>query len=530
MEQKIFKIKRNELQSLATKLTAIYGLPRINVNLSAYVKCNDRLFELSLENEKCSFRSYNKKNELDSRFLKVFKSTPSIDVGKKNIKFLIRVFDELGLNKALINKVIDLDYGSEDNKIKIRINSIVGDIFMTNIEDQEIEECKIEPLLKKISLEEIEKYIEKKKMHRDLLINRSGILNSEISEHASKFAIDMYSGLSSIAEVLSSKSNDYSLYEEYYKILVGTNLDSEENKLDDSTLFKPLSIIIPAYNSEKTILKLLKSIQSQKLTKEQKSELDIVVIDDGSDIRLIDELSPHLHEFDFKPKIIRNESNLGLSTARNIGVQLSRNDHLLFLDADILIPSNYLFEHSIRLQTIPNGLFMSLKENIEDTKFSIQDVQNGLPVPSRYDDKRVCRELVEDGGYLPLDTDKLMINRRAGYKYYEILDETNKFRNFGFGRVVNGNTLPAMVVGHNMSITKAMVLNIGGFSDIFMGWGLEDTYFGARAIYRGCFVIPVFTTGVYHINHPPRSGSEEKRRTEYVQNIEVYNNLIREKL
>jgi hypothetical protein len=35
---------------------------------------------------------------------------------------------------------------------------------------------------------------------------------------------------------------------------------------------------------------------------------------------------------------------------------------------------------------------------------------------------------------------------------------------------------------------------------------------------------------VYHINHPPRSGSEEQRQKEYAENIAKYIELIREPL
>lgn len=108
---------------------------------------------------------------------------------------------------------------------------------------------------------------------------------------------------------------------------------------------------------------------------------------------------------------------------------------------------------------------------------------------------------------------------------FEALSDSNCFKDFGFGRVVNGYDLPSMVVGHNMSINKKYVKTVGGFSDSFIGWGLEDSFFGAKVIAEGCFVIPLLDTGVYHVNHPPRSGSTEAREIEYQKNIETYRNL-----
>jgi hypothetical protein len=81
-----------------------------------------------------------------------------------------------------------------------------------------------------------------------------------------------------------------------------------------------------------------------------------------------------------------------------------------------------------------------------------------------------------------------------------------------------------------MSIRKSVFESLGGFSSKFKGWGFEDTYFGACAIANGNFVIPVLNTGVYHINHPPRSGSEKKKQEELVSNLNIYKNLINQNI
>lgn len=113
---------------------------------------------------------------------------------------------------------------------------------------------------------------------------------------------------------------------------------------------------------------------------------------------------------------------------------------------------------------------------------------------------------------------------------YEIVSNTDSFNNFGHGRIINGFDLSSMVVGHNMTINKHLFLKVGGFSEEFIGWGLEDTYFGARLISEGGFVIPLLNCGVYHINHPPRSGSLEKQEKEYSENLKTYKNLINKEI
>ena len=134
-----------------------------------------------------------------------------------------------------------------------------------------------------------------------------------------------------------------------------------------------------------------------------------------------------------------------------------------------------------------------------------------------YDDKRITRVFERSQSWInQVDLDGV----------FETLSDTSLFKNFGHGRVVNGYDLPSMVTGHNMSISKNLLNKVGGFSKHFQGWGLEDTYFGAQVIASGGFVVPLINTGVYHINHPPRSGSEERHREEYAKNIGVYNRLI----
>ena len=55
---------------------------------------------------------------------------------------------------------------------------------------------------------------------------------------------------------------------------------------------------------------------------------------------------------------------------------------------------------------------------------------------------------------------------------------------------------------------------------------MEDAYFASKLVADGCFVIPVLSSCVYHIDHPPRSGSNEKKIEEAMRNHEIYNELL----
>lgn len=93
----------------------------------------------------------------------------------------------------------------------------------------------------------------------------------------------------------------------------------------------------------------------------------------------------------------------------------------------------------------------------------------------------------------------------------ELLNDTNYFKSFGF--VKYGYNGLAESLGHNISTRQKVVKSVQGFSKEFVGWGMEDSYFGAKVIASGNFIIPVLSSAVYHIGYGPRGGDLEKKRT-----------------
>jgi len=84
------------------------------------------------------------------------------------------------------------------------------------------------------------------------------------------------------------------------------------------------SVIIPCYNSSKTIEKTLDSIFSQHY-----SNFEVIVINDGSS----DDTLNILKQQENRIKII-NQKNSGVSTARNKGVNHASGDWIAFCDSD----------------------------------------------------------------------------------------------------------------------------------------------------------------------------------------------------
>lgn len=85
-----------------------------------------------------------------------------------------------------------------------------------------------------------------------------------------------------------------------------------------------ISVVIPAYNREKFISRAIESVLNQTHKVDE-----IIVVDDGS----LDNTLEVLDTFGDKIRVI-NQSNSGVSCARNRGVENSSFDWIAFLDSD----------------------------------------------------------------------------------------------------------------------------------------------------------------------------------------------------
>lgn len=107
-----------------------------------------------------------------------------------------------------------------------------------------------------------------------------------------------------------------------------------------STLPK-VSIIVPVYNVEKYLHRCMDSLINQTL-----EDIEIMVINDGS----TDSSRNILREYERKDKrvIVIDNKNLGVSHSRNIGIDKSKGEFLLFVDSDDWIDLNMIEEMYVK--------------------------------------------------------------------------------------------------------------------------------------------------------------------------------------
>ena len=92
-----------------------------------------------------------------------------------------------------------------------------------------------------------------------------------------------------------------------------------------------LSIIIPAYNEEKTISNIIKKVSQIKIPE---STIEIIVVDDGSTdttFSKINEIKTKISNI----RILRHGKNQGKGAAVKTGIENAKGDYIVIQDADL---------------------------------------------------------------------------------------------------------------------------------------------------------------------------------------------------
>ncbi len=95
-----------------------------------------------------------------------------------------------------------------------------------------------------------------------------------------------------------------------------------------------LSVIIPAYNCEKTLEQTLDSVLNQKC-----KDIQIVLVNDGSKDGT-DEICTEYSK-NFENIFYYKKSNSGVSDTRNKGIEMAQGEYVAFLDSDDIWDKNY---------------------------------------------------------------------------------------------------------------------------------------------------------------------------------------------
>lgn len=152
------------------------------------------------------------------------------------------------------------------------------------------------------------------------------------------------------------------------------------------------SIIIPAYNCEKTIEKCIDSVLNQTY-----QNYELIIVNDGSTDKTANIIKGYKEKH--SNVIVINNTNHGVSYSRNIGVKNSTGDYITFLDADdyyeidcLSVINNYLKKNRVDflrynfkndgIGGFNNDIYDLVGENISKEKLFQHLLTNSKKIPN----------------------------------------------------------------------------------------------------------------------------------------------------
>jgi glycosyltransferase involved in cell wall biosynthesis len=252
-----------------------------------------------------------------------------------------------------------------------------------------------------------------------------------------------------------------------------------------------ISIVIPTYNRKEYLSKGLYYLSVQERV--PNVEVEVIVVDDGS----TDSTSIVVEDFKEKMNDLlyiyrpRDEFS-NLSRTRNLGIEKSSGDLIIFLDSGILVPPDFI-----------RNVADHYKNQLPNKKVLIPYMV-GLFVDPEKDNTTVLNQvtpgtLSEISEHLLL-TDAVWLDHREGLfnLVNDNLDQLAAPWTLGWGCAI--------------AAPRKLVLEVEGFDESFNGWGSEDTDFAYRLYRQGASFTAVRDAFGFHLPHPT-SSSKEKQLT-----------------
>lgn len=120
------------------------------------------------------------------------------------------------------------------------------------------------------------------------------------------------------------------------------------------------SVVIPLYNKENHIKRSMESVIEQDYP-----EFELIIVDDGStdnSVKIAEEIAEEIN--DTRIKIIK-QKNMGVSVARNRGIECARSEYICFLDADDMWSREFLSSIVGLINKYPNAGAYATAYNIQ---------------------------------------------------------------------------------------------------------------------------------------------------------------------
>lgn len=177
--------------------------------------------------------------------------------------------------------------------------------------------------------------------------------------------------------------------------------------MNKSKLF--FSIIIPAYNVENYISNTLLSVIDQNY-----DYFEIILVNDGSTDRTEYLVKTILDRTIIKHSII-SQINRGVSTARNIGLDNSSGEYVIFLDGDDTLEPDFLNSFNNELKDKKSDICFSRYRKIDESGNQISEHKKHACIKNNNDRNVVIKEFINSNDILW--TGCVVYNRKLLKKY-----------------------------------------------------------------------------------------------------------------
>ncbi len=231
-----------------------------------------------------------------------------------------------------------------------------------------------------------------------------------------------------------------------------------------------ISVIVPACDRVAILREVVRRLAEQSYPAER---YEVLVVDDGSRADLPRELSSSLGDQIRILELDESDRSFRAGQARQAGARAARFEALLFLDADVAVDRDFLWHvaycHGLDSRAVLLGYLSG---------YNLHDIGHR----HRLEDITGAERLT--GDVLPVILDR---GREPALR--ECLDD------------IHGLAEPwKLLYTGNVSLSRSLFEEAGGFSDDFHGWGFEDVDLGVRLHEAGALWICSRWALGYHLS------------------------------
>ncbi len=284
-----------------------------------------------------------------------------------------------------------------------------------------------------------------------------------------------------------------------------------------------VSIIIPSHNRYPLSLLSLNALKNQAFNL---SNMEVILIDDASTDNT-SQLKSYHPPYSFK--YIRNQNNLGVCCARNIGLNLAQGKIIIFLDTEMIVGPDYVNRHyQHHMNNKQNVVVVGVNRNRIFTflfpRFNNRQIS---AITRLFEDRHIVKERIKNRlAKKTISKTELQAFIRNLKKPIQLIDQhetVNLSLLHSFSEKISSplakyllnypgvSNLSWMACwGSNHSFPRSLVSQIGGYDKDFKLYGMEDLEFGYRLYKSGSKIIIDPKISRYHQEHSVTANRHEK--------------------